>query len=138
MFKVYLKSSELVLEKHLYYKPEDALDCWNNLRVKNQEKYILLPVTLNAAWSNQDFLTHRFNSHPDSAEFIKEGVDLLPLFAAAMLVGMGNCAGSPLIGDRIDYSQVDWSKKNAELARLYGVSRQTIAAQRRRHAPDQY
>ena len=41
--------------------------------------------------------------------------------------------GAPLIENRIDYNQVDWSQPNATLARMHGVSRQTIAAQRKRH-----
>lgn len=44
-------------------------------------------------------------------------------------------AGAPLAEDRVDWSAVDWGKANATLSRELGVSRQTVAAQRKRHEP---
>ncbi|MDR2819450.1 MAG: hypothetical protein LBB60_02830 [Desulfovibrio sp.] len=44
-------------------------------------------------------------------------------------------AGPPLMEDRIDYSGIDWSKSDAQLAREFGVTRQNIAARRKRYAP---
>jgi hypothetical protein len=43
--------------------------------------------------------------------------------------------GAPPAEDRVDYNAVDWSKPNVVLARELGVSRQNIAARRKRHAP---
>ena len=44
-------------------------------------------------------------------------------------------AGPPLAEDRVDWSAVDWSQPNAAIARQTGKAPQTVAAQRKRHAP---
>ena len=45
-------------------------------------------------------------------------------------------AGPPLAEDRVDWTSVDWSLTNAELARLTGKAPQTVAGQRKRHGVD--
>jgi hypothetical protein len=44
-------------------------------------------------------------------------------------------AGPPLAEDRIEWTSIDWSLTNAEIARQTGKAPQTVATQRKRHAP---
>ena len=44
-------------------------------------------------------------------------------------------AGAPQAEDRTDWSQVDWSLTNAEIARKTGRAPQTVAAARKNHEP---
>lgn len=46
-------------------------------------------------------------------------------------------AGRPEKGsaEAVNWSAVDWSLSNMDLARELGVARQTVAAQRKRHGP---
>ena len=43
--------------------------------------------------------------------------------------------GAPLAEDRVDWAGADWTKSDAELGRLYGVSRQAARKARARYAP---
>ena len=43
--------------------------------------------------------------------------------------------GAPLAEDRVDWRATDWAKSDAELGRLYGISRQAVRDARLRHAP---
>ncbi|MDR2696399.1 MAG: hypothetical protein LBC79_08490 [Deltaproteobacteria bacterium] len=49
----------------------------------------------------------------------------------------GGAPGRPPKGSdkAVDWSVVDWTISNAELARSLGVARQVVASQRKRHAP---
>lgn len=47
----------------------------------------------------------------------------------------GGKRGAPLSENRIDWTTVDFSKRDAELARELGVTRQTVRTQRARHMP---
>jgi hypothetical protein len=40
--------------------------------------------------------------------------------------------GPPLMEDRIDWDTADWTKSDAELARIYGITRQSVRAKRLR------
>ena len=44
-------------------------------------------------------------------------------------------SGAPVAERRIDWTCVDFAKPNAQIAREVGCTRQTVAAQRKRHAP---
>lgn len=44
-------------------------------------------------------------------------------------------AGAPLVEHRADWDSVDWTLTNAEISRILGVTRQAVAAQRKRLHP---
>jgi hypothetical protein len=46
-------------------------------------------------------------------------------------------SGPPLAENRVDWSTADWKKSDAELARIYGVSRQNVRARRMRYGVTQ-
>ena len=50
-----------------------------------------------------------------------------------------NTAGRPPKGsaNAVDWSDVDWTRTNAEISRDKGVAPQVVASQRKRHAPDE-
>ena len=84
----------------------------------------------------------------EAINLIDAGVDLKPMnndeegqfwigfyHQLGKLDGVIKKPGAPLAEDRVDWSAVDWSQPNAAIARQTGKAPQTVAAQRKRHAP---
>jgi len=112
-----------------------AVAAWRDLRSKPLNGQ---SVDLVAAWDNRIFLRHRFSAEEYDMHFVPVDAPIEQFFFQGI-------SGDTLImrpsgrpkkgsGDEKDWSAVDWSKSNAEIARDLDVRPQVVGIQRKRHS----
>jgi hypothetical protein len=134
MYKLILKSADKTLETRILPDHAAAVAAWREMRAKPLEGQA---VDLVACWCSRIFLRHRFSAGPEDMYHIPTDAPISQFFfqgAAGEAVVMRPAGRPPKdSAEARDWSSVDWTRRDAEIARELGVSRQTAATQRKRH-----
>jgi hypothetical protein len=133
MWKIYLKTADTLIESRLLSDHAAAVAAWRELRAKPLDGQA---IDLIAAWGSRVFLRHRFSEDPGGMSHVPQDADIATFFfqGAAGANIIIRPSGRPKKGsaEERDWSGVDWSKSNAEIARALDVRPQVVAARRLR------